>query len=410
MTASAASAASARGVECSFDLYDTELMQDPHRAYAELRAHCPVAHSDRSEGFWVLSRYEDVFAANRDTETFSSRYCLVPRHQFGPEFTERPPLTLDPPAHTAFRKLLLPGFTAKQVARWEPSIRAICRDALARFTADGTCDAAEDYAKKIPLGFTCTLMGVPREMEPQFSRWSHELVEAQEIEGVLRAAGEIGAFLREQVDQRRREPTDDLISILMDSEIDGDRLEGQALLGALVLILIAGLDTTWSALGSSLYHLASHPEDRRRLVEDPSLIPVAVEELLRFYAPVALARETTREVTIGDTTIPANEMVLLGWPAANRDPDAFEDADRVVIDRRENRHMSFGVGPHRCLGSAVARLELKVALEEWLRVIPEFELTDPGAITWTTGHTWGPRNVRVAFPVGSGPGVTDGAA
>jgi hypothetical protein len=212
---------------------------------------------------------------------------------------------------------------------------------------------------------------------------------------MLAAAGEIGAFLNGQVEEHERTRADDLISVLMASEIDGERLSRPELLGALVLILVAGLDTTWAALGSSLIHLANHPEDRRRLVEDPALIPTAVEEFLRFYAPVALARVTTRPVSLGGAELGDDEMVLLAWPSANRDPERFPDPDRVLLDRSPNPHLAFGRGPHRCLGSALARLELRIALEEWLRVIPDFELADPGSITYTTGHVWGPREIAV---------------
>ena len=378
---------SARGVETSFDLYDKELMQDPHRVYDEFRTHCPVAHSDRTEGFWVLSRYEDVVAANLDTSTFSSRFCLLPRMQFGPDFTERPPLTLDPPEHTAFRRLLLPGFTAKQVAKWEPDIRRICREALAEFAATGSCDATSDYAKKIPLGFTCQLLGVPPEMEPDFARWSFGLVEADDVEGALKAAGEIAAFLHGQVEQRRTAPTDDLISVLMDIEIEGERLDGPQLLGALVLILIAGLDTTWSAIGSSLYHLASHPEDRRRLVKDPSLIPSAVEELLRYETSVHPTRTVTRPCELGGVELSPGDRIAVPYGASNRDPTVFERPDEIVLDRAANRHLAFGAGNHRCLGSHLARLELRVAFEEIFRRVPSFSVPRDAVLRAYGGQT-----------------------
>ncbi|MBF6556327.1 MAG: cytochrome P450 [Acidimicrobiales bacterium] len=218
------------------------------------------------------------------------------------------------------------------------------------------------------------------------------------MDGVLRATGEIAKFLAEQIETRRTNPTDDIVTLMMNSEVDGDRLEGYDLIAVLMLVLIAGLDTTWNALSSAMLHLATHPEDRRRLVAEPALIPTAVEELLRFYAPVVLTRETTKDVQLGDTTIPAGELVLLNWAAANRDPEMFPDADKVIIDRAENRHIAFGTGIHRCLGSSIARLELKIAIEEWLGVIPEFELDDPESVTYSTGHIWGPRVVDVVYP------------
>jgi hypothetical protein len=381
----------------NFSLYDPEIMADPHAVYDELRSTCPVAHSDRDEGFWIASRYADVVAATKDPATFSSRYIMIPRLKFGPDFVERPPITLDPPHHTFYRRLLQPGFTHVQAQKWEPSIRKICRETAAKLAPAGRCELVNDYCKRIPLQFTCELNGVPTDIEPEFTQWCHDVVESAEMEGVLRATGEMAQYLAAQVEQRREQPGDDMITFLMNSEIDGQRLQGQPLIATAMLILIAGLDTTWNALSSAMLHLAAHPADRHRLVEDPSLIPVAVEELLRFYAPVVLTRETTREVELGGTTIPAGELVLLNWAAANRDPEVFPDADRVVIDRAENRHIAFGTGAHRCLGAAIARLELRIAIEEWLAVVPEFELADPETVTYSTGHIWGPRRVEAVW-------------
>lgn len=382
----------------AFSLYDPETMRDPHAVYDELRSRCPVAHSEQDEGFYIATRYKDIHEVTLAPETFSSKYVMIPRLKFGPDFVERPPLTLDPPRHTHFRKLLLPGFTQAQAAKWEPTIRNVVKQYLDPLIGAGRCDAASQFAKKIPLGFTCELMGVPAEMEDTFTQWSKDLVESTEMDAVMRSVGGIVQFLGEQVAARAENPTDDLISILMNSEVDGQRLEGQDLLGTLMVVMIAGLDTTWAALSSCMLHLASHPEDRRRLVAEPDLIPTAVEELLRFYAPVALTRETTREVELNGTTLPAESLILLAWNAANRDPEVFPDADKVVIDRKENRHVAFGTGIHRCIGAAIARMEIKVALEEWLRAIPEFELEDPDAVTYATGHVWGPRTVPVVYP------------
>jgi cytochrome P450 len=167
-------------------------------------------------------------------------------------------------------------------------------------------------------------------------------------------------------------------------------------------MLIAGIDTTWSSIGSALWHLASHPEDRERLVAEPDLIPTAIEEFLRAYSPVTMARLATRDTTIGDREVKEGERVLLTFPAANRDPELFEHPEDVIIDRQVNRHIAFGSGIHRCLGSNLARLEMQVAIEEMLAMIPEFELEDPDAVTWAGGQVRGPRHLPVRFPVRSG--------
>jgi len=169
-------------------------------------------------------------------------------------------------------------------------------------------------------------------------------------------------------------------------------------LGTCQLLIIAGIDTTWSSIGSALWHLAQHPDDRRRLAADPSLIPTAVEELLRAYSPVTMARIVREPIDVGGVHMEAGDRVLMSFPAANRDPAAFDDADQVILDRERNRHIAFGVGIHRCAGSNLARMEMRVALEEWLARIPEFSLEDPAAVTWAAGQVRGPRSIPVVFP------------
>ena len=190
---------------------------------------------------------------------------------------------------------------------------------------------------------------------------------------------------------------DDLITELLHAEVDGEPIPDGHVLGIAALTLIAGVDTTWSAIGASLWHLATHQQDRRRLVEEPELLPTAVEEFLRAYSPVTMARIVSEDVEIRGCQMRRGDRVLLSFPAANRDPDAFPDADEVVIDRLDNRHVAFGVGIHRCAGSNLARMELRVALEEWLARIPEFRLEDGAQVTWAGGQVRGPRRVPVVI-------------
>ena len=198
--------------------------------------------------------------------------------------------------------------------------------------------------------------------------------------------------------KRKLDPGDDLLSDLLHSEVEGVPVEESVVLGVAALVLIAGVDTTWSAIGSSLWHLAAHPDDRRRMVAEPDVMPLAVEELLRAYSPVTMARVVTEDVEFEGCPMKAGDKVLMNFPAANRDPDAFDDADRVVLDRELNRHVAFGSGIHRCAGSNLARMELRVALEEWLRRIPEFRLADGAEVTWAGGQVRGPRQLPVVFP------------
>ena len=192
-------------------------------------------------------------------------------------------------------------------------------------------------------------------------------------------------------------PREDLTTYLLEAEIFGQKLTADHVVGTMALLLIAGIDTTWSAIGSSLWHLATHPADRERLVAEPELLPVAIEELLRAYSPVTMAREVIQDTTISGCPVKKNNMVLLSFPAANRDPAVFPDADKVVIDRKENRHAAFGLGIHRCVGSNLARMEMTVAIEEWLKRIPDFRLDPAGSVTWSEGTVRGPRQLPMLF-------------
>jgi len=211
------------------------------------------------------------------------------------------------------------------------------------------------------------------------------------------AEGLLNYFLG-QLEDRRRHPGDDLLSELLTTEVDGQPVDDGIVLGMAALVLIAGVDTTWSAIGSSLWHLAAHPEDRKRLATEPELMATAVEELLRAYAPVTMAREVTEDIEYHGCPMKAGDKVLMNFPAANRDPAAFEQPDVVQLDRAHNRHVAFGSGIHRCAGSNLARMELQVALEEWMARIPEFELAEGQEITWAGGQVRGPRILPVVFP------------
>jgi cytochrome P450 len=207
---------------------------------------------------------------------------------------------------------------------------------------------------------------------------------------------EIREYFTAHLMERRKNPGDDLISYLtLQTYPDGRQFTDNHVLGSVQLLLVAGIDTTWSGIGSCLWHLAKTPDDRRRLVQDPGLMPSAIEEFLRAYSPVTMAREVAKEARINGCTFRAGQMVLLSFPAANRDPDVFPDADKVVIDRKENRHAAFGLGIHRCVGSNLARMEMTVAVEEFLKRIPEFQLA--GKVTWSEGSVRGPRKLPLRF-------------
>jgi cytochrome P450 len=379
-----------------FDHLDPRWIEDPYPIWDGLRTTCPIAHTERYRGVYFPSRYEDVRAIANDTERFSSRRIVV--RATPPPRIPAPPITSDPPAHRPAKNVLLPVFTPDAIKRLEPHTRAICNKLIDRLAGAGGCDAAVDYAQEIPARVIAHMLGLPDDEGDRFRTWIHWALEVGITEPavLMRAIGEMTKYFVAEVEKRRAAPTDDLISYLTAATIDGKPLTEDHLIGTLRLLLIAGIDTTWSAIGACLWHLAQHAEDRRRLVAEPELIPTAVEEFLRAYAPVTMAREVVKDTTINGCTLKSGEMVLLSFPAANRDPAVFPDADRVLIDRAENRHAAFGLGIHRCIGSNLARMEISVALQEWLRRIPEFTLAD-AAVAWSEGTVRGPRKVPVRF-------------
>ena len=363
----------------------------------DLRQRCPVAHSDRFGGVWLPTRHADVAAIAHDTEHFSSEGVIV--SPWKPEGLApagyAPPITSDPPFHAIARRLLLPAFSPGSISRWEPSARQSCRELIAELEGDDV-DAAAQYTQHVPVRVIADMLGVPRSDGDKFRGFIHRILE-NPGGGIGNLAYEdtLDYYLRQVVADHRANPREDLIGFLLESEMDGQKLSDDHIGGTIALLLIAGIDTTWSAIGASLWHLAQSPDDRTRLVDEPELLPFAVEEFLRFYAPVTMARIVTQEVEVGGQTLRARDWVLLPFPAANRDPEAFEDADRFVIDRSRNRHSAFGLGIHRCIGSNLARMEMTVAIDEWMRAFPDFELADPGAVRWSTGQVRGPRQLPI---------------
>ena len=381
-----------------FDHRDPRWVENPYPIWDELRNRCPVAHSERfQDGAYFASRYAEVREIAYDSEHFSSRRVIVRETKVPPQ--PAPPITSDPPEHTPARKLLLPAFAPQVIARLEPRTRALCRELLDAIGEAKTCDGAVDYAQHIPVRLIAHMLGVPEKDGDLFRRWIHLVLEVgiSDESVILPTLKEMSIYFATEIKRRGEKRGEDLISFLLDAKLDGQPVSETHMIGTLRLLLIAGIDTTWSGIGASLWHLATHPEDRRRLAADASLMPTAIEEFLRAYAPVTMAREVVKETTVGGCPFKEKGQVLLSFPAANRDPAMFADADKVLIDRAENRHAAFGLGRHRCLGSNLARLEMTVAIEEWLARFPEFRLADGATVTWSEGTVRGPRRLPLVL-------------
>ncbi len=357
---------STRQVE--WDPYAPDAVADPHASWAELRERCPVAWSERMSGFWAVSRYDDVVAIARASERFNN--------SGGPQFgTSRPPLEVDRPEHTFFRRLLQPHFAKERIALLEPAVRGFVAEMLEPALEAGEADLAEVLSYPLPARTLCLWLGLPDEEWSVLKGVSERLFAAEEGRGddpAARAAcnEELYAYsrrlVRERV-ERPRDPATDLISGIL-GESDGVHAVTEESCVELVrLLLTAGHNSTTGGIGNSILRIAREPEIQRRLRAEPELIPAAVEEFLRLETPVqAMPRWSSEDVELHGRHLAEGEMVMLVWAAANRDPEHFPDPDRCVLDRSPNDHVTFGRGIHRCIGIDLARLEIRVAVEELL--------------------------------------------
>jgi cytochrome P450 len=387
-----------------WDHTDPTWVKDPYPIWDDLRGRCPVAHTERFGGGWFPSKHEFVSEIANDTEHFTSRTVVVGNGRPGEEAPPAPiglapPITSDPPFHQIARRLILPAFAPRPINALESQIREYCETLLDRVEGHAIVDGGEDFAQYIPPAVISQMLGFPSKDEHLFRDFVHIVLEGVDepvLERRIEMFQPIEEYFTKQIEDHMENPRDDLTSYLLNVEIfEGQKLSPEHVFGTMILILVAGIDTTWSAIGSSLWHLASHPEDLARLVNEPELMPVAIEEFLRFYAPVTMARLVKEDYDFHGHPMKKDDWILLGFPAANRDPEAFVDADKFIIDRAINRHAAFGLGIHRCAGSNLARLEMRVALETFIKRYPRFELADADAVTWSQGQVRGPRHLPI---------------
>ena len=386
-----------------FDHLDPQWVNDPYPIWEDLRGRCPVAHTERFGGAWFPATHEGVSAVAKDTEHFTSRQVIIsytrPTEEDLPApIGLAPPITSDPPFHVDARRLILPAFAPGPINALEPAIRELCNRLLDNLGDHEIVNAGEEYAQFIPPAVIAKMLGFPPEDEDFFREIIHNIIGSadnqDEAEGE-RLQAQTEAYFDKQIQDHIDNPRDDLTTYLLNVELGGQKLQHDHVRGTMILILVAGIDTTWSAIGASIWHLAQNPGDLARLVNEPELMPVAIEEFLRYYAPVTMGRMVKEDFDFNGCPMKKDDWVLLGFPAANRDPAAFKDADKFIIDREENRHVAFGLGIHRCAGSNLARLELRIAIEEFIKRYPKFELANPEGVTWAPGQVRGPRNLPV---------------
>ncbi|MCY3923997.1 MAG: cytochrome P450 [bacterium] len=372
-----------------FDHHSADFATDLWGIYDGLRE-ARVAYSETYGGFYVLSRYEDVYAAARDDETFSSdREVVLPATGVGRLI----PLNADPPDLQRYRSALFPYFTQRAAEAMAPEIRRFTTTTIDAFIEAGRCDLITDLAAPVPAMTTLELMGLPPEDWAILAEPLHDLI-AYPTDDPRHESARDGVWaIRErfaaEVAGRAAEPRDDMMTHLLGLERAGT-LSRDEVVDLLMMVTIGGFDTTMAAIGSALLYLERHPDERRRLAADASLLPAAVDEFLRFEAPVqGFARTVTRDIEIGGCPIPAGETVFLLWGSANRDPEAFESPADMVLGRQPNRHLTFGVGGHRCLGSHLARVEMRVVLAEALNRLGDYTVLH-AEVRW-------PRSVGILY-------------
>ncbi|WP_193073409.1 cytochrome P450 [Pseudomonas sp. FME51] len=326
-------------------------------------------------GTWIPRRSEDLRRILQDPETFSSA-GLTPYPMLLGESWRLAPLEVDPPDHAKYRALLDPLFTPKKVNALEEDIRQLAGQLIDDIAQTGRCDFNEDFAKPFPTLIFLKLMGWPLEDRPLFQHWTQTLIKSSEPQVVTENAREITGWIRARIAECGANPGDDFTSYLLASQIDGRPLTDDEMLGINFLIFIGGLDTVTSTIGLFFRHLARNPAQQAQLRADPSLISDAVEEMLRSYSIVNMRRTVTRDVQIGEATMKKGDIVLISTELANLDPEVFDQPEKVDFLRSAGHapHMAFSYGVHRCVGSHLARRELRIALELWLTKVPPFRI------------------------------------
>ncbi len=384
--------------QAAFRLRGHQTWADPWPMYTALRDHDPVHHvipEDPAHDYWVLSRHADVWAAARDHETFSSAGGLTVNYGelelIG--LQDNPPMVMtDPPAHTEFRKLVSRGFNPRQVEAVEPAVRAFVVERVEKLRAHGGGDIVAELFKPLPSMVVAHYLGVPEADRQQFDGWTEAIVAAATTDDGVLTAGEallgMTGYFTELIERRRTDPGDDVVSHLVAAGVgaDGDIAGTLSILAFTFTMVTGGNDTTTGLLGGAVQLLDRHPAQRRMLLEDPGLIPDAVEEFLRLTSPVqGLTRTATRDVTVGETTIPAGRKVLLLYASANRDERQYgPDAADLDVTRRPRNILTFSNGAHHCLGAAAARMQSRVALTELLARCPDLRVDHDG-IAWAGG-------------------------
>lgn len=376
------------------------LVTDADGTYAEtftdMRGRCPVAWSEDFGGFWALTKHEDIVAACKNPGTFSSKpQFTVPHLDLGFPWL---PLQSDPPDHRTYRAVLDPFLAKHTVVELEPRLRELARALIEPLQGRDTFDVSTEFAQPFAGEALCLALNVPEDMWSEFRRWTWSIVKAFaefDLPLILEISQSVSDYVTSEMTSKSVTPGDDLMSAFLAVQINGEPLTQTQIHGYYMLLTSAGHDTSANSLGHALAHLAQHADDRKRLIAEPEIMPLAVEEVVRYYGPlIGLGRRAVEDVEVRGRQIKAGDQVALVWAAAARDEDQFPEANTFILDRPPTRNVSFGFGAHYCVGADLGRLQLRVAVEEFLTAFPDFHLN--GEIVRTTWPTQGIRSIPLA--------------
>jgi cytochrome P450 len=388
----------------SADHYNMPVGPDgtPFAYYEALRDEAektPIGWSEAYGGYWVVGGYDATVEIMQNSKSFSNKGVTFPRYNTG-EF-ELMLAAQDEPVHKKYRQLVAAPFSPAKTAEFADDLSQAMNDLIDQRITEGTADAATWIADEIPARLTAIILGLPPEDGDKYREWMHAITKyfVTEPERAAATFGELVQHAQGLIEERRANPGTDIMSLVAQAEVDGERLSDEDLIGFFTVLLIGGIDNTARFLSTSLWRLAWDVELRRRLIANPDLVPSTVDELMRYYSPALLGRLVTEKVTVGDVTMEEGQTALLWLPVANRDRRAFPYADAFVANRTPNRHLGLGNGIHRCLGAHLLRVEGSVVLTEFLKRIPEYDLDRTKQTQWTSGQVSGFSSVPIVFPV-----------
>ena len=383
-----------------YDHHDSDMtLESAHATWDALRDQCPIGRSDAYGGMWVVTGYPEANEIFHTPELFSSSPLIIPPF---PGAMKMVPIEVDPPDHRRYRTVLAAPFSPRHAERQEEPLRVIVNQLIDEFIEAGRCDIFRSLAVPFPTLMGTTMLGLPNEDAKKFEEWNHKITyeSARRPEVAGEAIEELHAYFYALLQDRRANPCGDVMSLLAEAEVDGERLSDELLMGYCLLLLLASTETSQKVIGSMCWQLATDPELRHRVAANPGSNVTVVEEFLRLWAPSQPARRCTRDTEVGGVQMKEGDQILVLLGAANRDEQEFPQADRLLFDRSHNRHLAFGTHIHRCLGSHLARIELRVLLDELLRRIPDFELDEGAEIEWSNGQNQGVVKLPIRFTPG----------